>query len=163
MVELYLVRHGQAVPHDTPGIADDDRPLTDDGEKEMRKVARGLRRLKVDPDRILTSPLPRARRTAEIVAERLGKEDALEDADALRAGRDGASIRDWLGTRTEASLMIVGHDPAFSDLIGLLVGGGTDHPACELEKGGVAAFRTGEHGGLVIDWIAGPRMLKKLD
>jgi phosphohistidine phosphatase len=162
MVELYVVRHGTAVPRGTPGIADEDRPLTADGEKELRKVARGLKRLKIAPDRIVTSPLPRARRTAEIIAERLGKEDVLEDSEALRAGCEAESIRDWLNARPEACLMIVGHDPAFSELVGLLVGAGVGHPICELEKGGVAAFRTGGHGGLVLDWIATPRMLRKM-
>jgi phosphohistidine phosphatase len=163
MVELYLVRHGIAVPHGTAGLADDDRPLTDEGVKEMRKVARGLKRLKIAPDRILTSPLPRARGTAVIVAERLGREEALEDADELRAGRDATSIRDWLDTRAEPSLMIVGHDPAFSDLIGLLVGAGIGHSICDLEKGGVAAFRASGPKRWVLDWIATPRMLRKLE
>src|SRR3954470_5009214 len=105
MIRLYLVRHGIAVPHGTPGIADDDRPLTDEGEKRMKQVAKGLRHLGVQPDRIVTSPLPRARRTAEIVAEVLDLESALEDADALRAGNSAASIREWLHSRPEPNLM----------------------------------------------------------
>lgn len=159
---LYLVRHGEAVPYNTPGISDDDRPLTDDGERRMRKAARGLKRLKVDPERILTSPLPRARRTAEIIAERLSKESVLEEEAALRADRDARSVRDWIGTRSEASLMIVGHNPTFSKLVGLLVDGSTDRPVCELEKGGVAALRTTDRDGFVLDWLASPRMLRKL-
>lgn len=163
MMRLYLVRHGIAVAHGTPGLEDDERPLTRDGEDEMRKVAKGLKRLKVDPERILASPLPRALRTAEIVADRLDKEKVLETTDVLRAGQDARTICEWLATLAEASLMIVGHDPALSRLISLLVGAeGTDRPLCELEKGGVAAFRGGEDGSLVIDWIATPKMLRKL-
>ena len=85
MDRLYLLRHGIAVPHGTPDIPDDERPLTSEGEKGVRKVARGLRLLGLKLDRIVTSPLPRALRTAEIVADVLEMTDLLETADALRA------------------------------------------------------------------------------
>src|SRR6267154_2788646 len=98
MMRLYLLRHGIAVAHGTPGVAETDRPLTPKGEKRVRQIAEGLERLGIEPDRILTSPLPRARRTAEIVAEVLGLEDRLEIADALRAGRSAGSIRTWVET-----------------------------------------------------------------
>ena len=95
MVQLYVMRHGIALPHGTPGMSDDDRPLTPQGEKRVRQIARGLRDL--DLERIVTSPLPRAFRTAEIVASELECNDLLEPADALRAGASAESIRDWLG------------------------------------------------------------------
>lgn len=163
MTRLYLVRHGIAVPYGTPGIADDDRPLTDEGEKRMKQVAKGLRRLGVQPDRIITSPLPRARRTAEIVADVLDLESALEVADLLRAGNSAEVIRDWLNSRSEENLMLVGHDPAFSDLVGLLVTGQLGPLLCQLRKGGVASFSTDPSGGgLLLDWLARPRMLRRL-
>src|SRR5262249_44675991 len=120
MDRLYLLRHGIAVPHGTPGIPDDDRPLTPQGDKRMRQGGQRLRRLRLKLDKILTSPLPRARRTAEIVAEILGIEYLVETADELRAGRTAASIRDWVVGRQEQRVMLVGHDPAFSLLVGLL-------------------------------------------
>lgn len=159
---LYLVRHGEAVPFGTPGIADDDRPLTDDGERKMRKAAWGMKRLKVDPQRILTSPLPRARRTAEIIAERLNKLSVLEDEDALRMGRDAAAVRDWLATRSESGLMIVGHNPTLSVLVGLLVDSPPSRVICQLETGGAAALSTTDRGGFILNWLATPRMLRKL-
>jgi phosphohistidine phosphatase len=160
--QVYLVRHGIAVPHGTPGIPEDQRPLTPEGEKEVRKVAKGLRRLKVDPGRIVTSPLPRAFRTAEIIADVLDRAQAVESADALRAGNGAASIRDWIHSQPSGSLLLVGHDPAFSELVGLLVTGELTVPLCELDKAGVAALGTGDSGALVIEWIATPRMLRKL-
>ncbi len=115
MPEIYLLRHGIAVSHGTPDIPDDERPLTPEGEKRMRQVGRGLKRLGLKLDRIVTSPLPRALKTAEIVAGELGMEDLLETNDALRAGRDASSIRDWVHTRPEQCLMLVGHNPAFNE------------------------------------------------
>jgi phosphohistidine phosphatase len=162
MTELYVLRHGIAVPHGTPDIADDERPLTPKGRKRMREIGRGLRRLGIVPERIISSPLPRAWETAEIVANALGRSDLLEAAEALRADRDAASIRDWIHTRTEDRLMIVGHNPALSALLGLLVTGTEDYLLCELKKGGVAALSTRAEGGFILDWIALPRILRRL-
>ena len=102
----------------------------------MRKVARGLRRLGLKLDRIVTSPLPRALRTAEIVADVLEMTDLLETADALRAERDAASIRDWLAARTESRLMLVGHNPSLTDLVGLLITGEPGPGALRAAQGG---------------------------
>ncbi len=161
MDRLYVLRHGVAVPSGTPGIADDDRPLTPEGEHEVDRIAKRLKRLRLDAERIVTSPLPRARRTAVLIAQRLGLAGTLEDADVLRSGESAESIADWLAGRSERRLMIVGHDPAFSDLVGLLVTGSADPPLCELEKAGVAALRGRGDGRYLLDWLATPRLLLK--
>ena len=124
MNRLYLVRHGIAVPHGDPNFAEDDRPLTDEGEAHVRDVAKGLRRLGVKADRILTSPLPRAARTAELIAAGLGLSDVLEPDDALRADRSAESIRAWLKGRPEPRLMIVGHNPSLHELAQMLIASG---------------------------------------
>jgi phosphohistidine phosphatase len=133
----------------------------------MGEIARGLRRLDLRLDRIITSPLPRASATAEIVADALGARDRLEVADVLRAGSDAPAIRDWLRQRAEGRLMIVGHDPALTDLIALLVCGGGDGPraqVCELKKGGIAALRPapGSPDRFELEWVATPRLIRRL-
>lgn len=163
MQRLLIVRHGIAVPHGTPDIPDDERPLTAKGERRARQVARGLARLGVAPDRIATSPLPRARRTAEILAEVLGLGEAIEDVDALRAENSAERIRDWLGPRSEPVLMIVGHNPALSELVGLLVMERSSPPLCELGKAGVAALTRHEDGSHRLDWLATARMVRRYD
>ncbi len=166
MIELYIVRHGIAVEHGAPGIPDDDRPLTPKGEKRMRQIARGLRRLDLTLDRIVTSPLPRASATAEIVAEELHAEDMLETADILRAGTDAATIMQWLRERTEDRLMIVGHNPALSDLITLLVlGSAPSGPQVhDLRKGGIAALEPaiGIRDRYELVWVATPGLIRRL-
>jgi len=162
MTRLYLLRHGIAVPPGTPDIPDDERPLTSKGEKRVRRVAYGLRLLKFKLDRIVTSPLPRALRTAEIVADVLKMRDLLETSDALRAENDAASIRDWVIGRPESRLMLVGHNPSLTELVGLLVTGEHGPPLCELRKGGVAALGTQPDGGLRLDWLARPRLFRRL-
>lgn len=167
MDELYILRHGIAVEPGTPGIADDDRPLTPKGRKRMREIARGLRRLDLRLDRIVTSPLPRASATAEIVAVALSARRGLEVADVLRAGSDSRAIRDWLSQRKEGRLMIVGHNPSLTDLIGLLVLGDGEGPrsqVCELKKGGIAALRPapGSPDRFELDWVGTPRLIRRL-
>ena len=161
MTHLILLRHGIALPHGTPGMLDDDRPLTQDGEERIKQIAEGLRRLKLGIDAVFTSPLPRARRTAEIAAEVLGLEDRLEDTDALRVGRSAPSIRSWVEARSEARVMIVGHDPSFSDLVGLLTGATGNPSTFALKKGGVAVFRCGPRG-YCLEWLATPRLFRRL-
>jgi phosphohistidine phosphatase len=167
MKELYILRHGIAVEPGTPGIPDDERPLTPKGRRRMREIARGLRRLDLPLDRIVTSPLPRASATAEIAAKELGLEDRLETADVLRAGSEARAIRDWLRGRTEDHLMIVGHNPGLTDLITLLVlgdGNGPRPQVCELKKGGIAALRPACAAAdcFELDWVATPRLIRRL-
>jgi phosphohistidine phosphatase len=160
MNQLYLLRHGLAVPHGTPGIEDDMRPLTPEGERRIKAIARGLKRVKLKVVRIATSPLPRALKTAEIVAGVLGKPELIEVFDELRADRDAESIRGWIATRQETRLMVVGHNPSLSDLLALLTTGDKNHAFCELRKGGIAAL-TGDPRGLYqVDWIARPKLFR---
>jgi len=162
MRRLYLLRHGIAVPHGDPNYADDDRPLTPKGEARIRTLAKGLRKLGVEPDRVVASPLPRASRTAEIVAEGLGLEDRLEAAEELRSGVEPESVRDWLAARTEETLMIVGHNPTFSDLLALLLGLPAAAGPFELGKGGLAALDVLGPRSYRLKWLASPGLFRRL-
>ena len=160
MRRLYVFRHGIAVDHGTPGYEEDERPLTPKGERRVREITRGLRRMDLAIDGILTSPLPRALRTAQIAAGMLGLEDLLEAVDALRPERSAASIRDWVTARPEDSVMIVGHNPALGELIGLMMGAGSAR--IELRKGGLACLSRGVEGEFALDWMARPRLIRRL-
>ena len=162
MTRLYLLRHGIAEPHGTPGVAEADRRLTSKGEERLAQVARGLQRLGIEPDRIVTSPLVRARRTAEIVAELLGLHDRLEIAEELSPGYEAAEIRAWLREREEASLMLVGHNPNLTELLGVLIGVAGQLLPFELKKGGVASLRSGEGDFYELKWLVTPKLLRGL-
>ena len=162
MERIYLVRHGIAVPQGTPGVSEEDRPLTQEGESAMAGIANGLRRLKLKPDRIVTSPLPRAKRTAQIIAEALGREDRLEVADILTSGSPPASIKQWLSTRQESRIMLVGHNPDFSELLGLLIGMNESQICFELKKGGVAALNGDGRGRFELHWLSTPKLFRAL-
>src|SRR5690349_20137533 len=90
---LYLIRHAIAVERDAPGITNDtERALTPEGRNRMRRNVRGLLRLKAKIDAIWTSPLIRARQTAEIVAEAYALSTAIQEEPALEPGGEMAML-----------------------------------------------------------------------
>jgi phosphohistidine phosphatase len=130
----------------------------------MRQIASGLRALDLELDRIVTSPLPRAKETAEIVARALGATNRLETSNVLQTGSDASTIERWLRDRAEARIMLVGHNPTLSELVSLLVVGARMSPICDLKKGGIAALskRGGPSGLFELSWVATPRLLRRL-
>ena len=152
-MKLCFLRHGEA---DWPNWTkpDNERPLTERGRKEMKRVANFLERLKLVPDVILTSPLPRASQTAEVVGKRLGIE--LQTEPALAHGFNVERLRRLLAKRDAESVMIVGHEPEFSEVIGKLTGG-----KIKISKAGVALLdidRSCTSGTLL--WLFPPKFTK---
>lgn len=135
MMRLYFLRHGKAESRSSWGGDDGLRPLTADGEATMRREAVALSRLGVQPAVIITSPLARARRTADIVAEGLGMSDAVVEDERLAHGFDARGLAAIVaGHYPAASVMLVGHEPEFSAVVSELIGGG----AVVMKKGGLA-------------------------
>jgi phosphohistidine phosphatase len=85
-MELLIIRHAIAVDRTTPGLPDDQRALTPEGRKKFREAARGLTRIVKRPDALLTSPLLRARQTAEIAAVAWGRRPKPRELQALADG-----------------------------------------------------------------------------
>lgn len=128
---VYFLRHAEA--EDVSPLGDAGRALTDRGLKRSRQVGRALAGLDVTPDLILTSPLQRALQTAEGVLESL--QTRLEVADDLGGNLDLETLREMLEVHGPvASVLLVGHEPDFSQTIGDLIGGGR----VEMKKGAVA-------------------------
>lgn len=129
-MELYFLRHGEA---DWPNWtkSDDDRPLTKRGKEEMKKIAAFLKRLRIPLEQIVTSPLPRAKQTAEIVAKKLGIN--LSEDRRLEPGFGSADLKQLLENYSGKSIMVVGHEPDFTETISAL----TD-ASLKLSKAGLA-------------------------
>ncbi len=119
-MRLYLLRHGPAGNRDNWTADDYLRPLTQKGEHTMHAAAAGLKALDPTLDTLLTSPLVRARQTAEIVGEVFHLQ--VNEHEALSPGFGLAQLAGLLTIFTEArGLMLVGHEPDFSTLIGRLI------------------------------------------
>ncbi|MBI4720097.1 MAG: histidine phosphatase family protein, partial [Chitinivibrionia bacterium] len=106
------VRHGIAVNLGEAGVTnDDDRFLTQEGREKVARIASGLRQVDVKPDVVVSSPLCRAVETAELLMAGLSVRKAVETCDILSCGARTSDLLTWLRTRTESSIMIVGHMP----------------------------------------------------
>jgi phosphohistidine phosphatase len=115
---LYLLRHANA---DTVAATDDGRRLSDKGREQAREVARFCQEHGCAVPLILSSPLPRAQETAQPVAEALGAELRVEHW--LAAGmHPEAALEELKAHRSLPGVMIVGHEPDFSQLITHLLG-----------------------------------------
>jgi phosphohistidine phosphatase len=135
--QLWLLRHGEAVPHDSK--ADFDRELTARGERQAVAAGEALARLGIEFAACYTSPLVRARDTAALASKPLNV--TPEEREVLGKGFDLDDVRELLAEHEDgARILVVGHNPSFEQVVYDLTGGRVD-----FKKGGVAAIRV--HGG----------------
>lgn len=158
---VFFLRHGLAEEKDRWSGDDFDRPLTDHGRELLRDEAKGIERLALDIDGVISSPYVRAFRTAEIVARAIGLLDLLEKDARLGPDFDVAALDGILSGRDrESSVLLVGHEPDFSKTIGEVIGGGRVH----CKKGGLVCLEiegSPPHGELL--WSLPPAFLARLD
>jgi phosphohistidine phosphatase len=157
-MRLLFLRHGIAEDAG-PGRPDLARALTAEGRELMIAAAAGMRSLAVQPDAILTSPLVRARQTAEIVAEALGLQDRLREDDRL-PGCELGDLQDIVAEHPNAEqLLLVGHQPDMSVLIGTLIGNGR----VRMGKGSLACVEgIAGSGGGELRWLLTAPQLARL-
>lgn len=165
-MKLLIIRHG--IAEDTKHFArsgqpDSVRPLTDKGIRCVKENALGLRRITEPLDMIASSPLLRARQTAEILAPLLGDPPVVE-VPALQPGIGCEELGRWLDTQdTEALLAVVGHEPDLSSWISWLCSGHQESMV-KLKKGGVCCLisKKGKGSGQFrLQWHLPPELLSR--
>ena len=151
MTELYLLRHADAGNPDRWVGDDGERPLSGKGLRQARRLAALLKRLDWRPDAIVTSPKRRAAETAEIVAKELGGTARVDGRLGSDFGRP--ELAELIAAEHGADrLLLVGHDPDFSDLASELVGA-----AIGLRKGSLIRIDLDEQGAAgVVRWLLPP-------
>ena len=154
--------HGKAEARGREWPLDELRLLSQTGRQRTRHCAAGLRRLGVQPQRTLSSPLVRARQTAEIVHEVLKLEHPIEFVDSLAGWRLSRIVADE-STADVGSVLLVGHEPTLSELIGLLVGG--REASIRLRPGSIARLNAPElHPGpcAELEWLLTRKQLSAI-
>ncbi len=157
-MELYFLRHGDAGARESWSGEDRDRPLSDEGRERMRHEAQALAGLKLGISLIISSPYLRAWQTAEIIAAAIGLTDSLIRDKRLEPGFDSRALRAILADHAEVgALMLVGHDPDFTETIGACIGGGR----VECKKGGLAKVDLKDplRPRGTLQWLLPPRLL----
>jgi phosphohistidine phosphatase len=165
-VNLLIVRHAIAVERGDPAYPwDDDRPLTSEGIHKFRLAARGLKELGIRPERILSSPLVRARQTAEILRDTVAPDLELTIEPHLEPGADFQSTARVLLAHPEETIAIVGHEPHVSGFTAFLLAGSSAQSSLLFKKG--AAALVAFHGKLqpgngTLEWLMQPGALRAL-
>ena len=163
-IELYLVRHAIAAERG-PRYPDDTlRPLTPDGSKRFSKSVPGLIEMDVVIDFVLTSPLVRARETAQLLAARLKPKPAIAEIDALAPGGRHQAIVEAIKSHSKRHrrLALVGHEPDLGELAARLLGA---RGQVEFKKGGVCLIEVDgatPGGPGTLRWMLTPKALRAL-
>jgi phosphohistidine phosphatase len=162
-MKLYILRHGDAAEHGDPRYKENERPLTAKGIQRTKQLAHVLREMEISFDAILTSPLTRARETAEIIARGLKAQESMRFSEHLTPSGSMEELVHQINTIRPAtkSIVLVGHEPYLSGFISLLCTGGPGLPMvfkkgalCRLE---VQVLSCGKCAKL--DWLLQPRVI----
>lgn len=162
-MNVFILRHGIAVEHGAAGYKDDDeRPLTSKGERKVWMIAEAIKALEISFDLILSSPLVRARETAEIVAQALKSKKRLELTDTLAPQVSAKPLIEYLNEQGAVDdVLLVGHEPFLSRLISLLISGDSEASVL-LKKGGFCKLSTEElkQGHCAtLEWLLTPKQM----
>jgi phosphohistidine phosphatase len=159
-MDLYIIRHAEALPLGADGIEDDaDRPLTPAGQARSGPLAAALQRQVVRLDRIVTSPLLRARQTAEgLLQELSAPKPELHICDHLAPGGKRRKLTRFLCGLGAESVAIVGHMPDLGEYAGWLIG--SRKAQIDLAKAGVACIHFEDEpdkGAGALAWMVTPQ------
>ena len=161
--EIYLIRHAVAEERSEKWPDDTKRPLTDDGMSRMRKSIRGLSRLGVSFDIVLTSPLVRTKQTAEIAAAGVSPRASIVAVDSLAPdGTSAAVIADLEKHAKKTRIALVGHEPNIGELAARLIGW---RHAIEFKKGAVCRVDLATlppSGPGDLRWLLTPRIMRAI-
>ena len=156
-MRLYFLRHAEALD----GLDDAARPLSPRGKKQADKLARFLREAGIEFDAAFSSPLVRARQTAERVLKITNKQRQLKLVlvDALLNSTSPRGFDRWLGALPAAEhVLLVGHEPSLSARVRcvLCVPG---EAALKLSKGAVAIVELGAARNATLKFLLTPKLL----
>lgn len=163
MLELYLIRHGVAAERSDEYPDDSKRPLTSGGISRLRKEAKALDEMEIGFDHIITSPLARARQTADVFAELLKSKPSLSQSDALApAGTPAGVMQELAKYLRKGRIALVGHEPNMGELAARLIGARTP---LEFKKGAICRIDFDvppPKGTGQLRWFVTPRMLREI-
>jgi phosphohistidine phosphatase len=160
---LYVIRHAIAAERGAEYPDDTRRPLTDDGISRFRKVVAGLEELEVEVQIVLTSPLLRARQTADLLSKGLRGHPSVVETRALSPGATDKDLMTELRRYARrSSIALVGHEPHLGEAAARLVGCAGRF---DFRKGGVCRIDVEDlppSGPGRLQWFASPKILVRM-
>jgi phosphohistidine phosphatase len=153
-MRIYLTQHGLAVPKDV----DPDRPLSEQGRKDVRRLAEFLGSAGIRVERVLHSGKTRAEQTAVILAKALLSEGEPQAQAGLGPNdpleKLTSEIAFW-----SADTLLVGHLPHLGRLASLLLARDPDQPLLALQPGSMACLEKDTEGHWALAWMLRPELL----
>ncbi|MHC4571034.1 MAG: phosphohistidine phosphatase SixA [Planctomycetota bacterium] len=153
-MKLYLVQHAKASPKEI----DPQRPLTEEGRRDVQKVAAFIKPLNLCVDYLWHSGKRRAAETAEVLAEVIDVKEATIAHDGLGPNDDVTVLRDELAS-SRHRIMVVGHLPFLSKLASLLLAGSESADMVAFKNGGIVCLNRSEINQWQIDWVITPEFI----
>ena len=153
-MKLYLVQHAKAASKDM----DPQRPLNDQGRRDIQKVAAFIKPLSLSVDYLWHSAKERAIETAEILTEVVKINNEKIARDGLAPNNDVTQLKDEL-ISSQQDIMIVGHLPFMAKLASLLLTGREFAGTVAFKQGGIVALNSSEDNHWQIDWMVIPELL----
>lgn len=153
-MKLYLVQHAKAVSEDV----DPERPLSDQGRRDIQKVADFIKPLNLSVDSLWHSTKTRAIQTAEILAEIIKINKEKIEREGLAPNDDVTAIKDEL-IAAQRDTMIVSHMPFVSKLASLLLTGNESADTVAFRQGGIVALSSSEENQWQVEWMVTPELL----
>src|ERR1700704_4836207 len=159
---IYFLRHASAGKTMLNPKKDERRPLDEEGILQSRYVGRLLANLDVQVDQIVSSPLKRALQTASLVANELAFEAAVQVDDALRPDAEFEQFQAMLARyKKYDAIMVVGHNPSFTEFLSKTVSAGASAAQIEFKKGAVAKVELNGRAG-TLQWLVTPKIARTL-
>ena len=153
-MKLYLVQHARAASEEQ----DPQRPLTQEGRRELQKVIKFIKPLKLSVDYLWHSEKKRAIQTAELLAEAIEIKKSKTLREGLGPNDDVTALKDELDAARD-DIMIVGHLPFLNKLASLLLAGRESADAIAFKNAGIVALSRSEVNKWQIDWMVTPETL----
>jgi phosphohistidine phosphatase len=152
-MKLYLVQHAKAASKEQ----DPQRPLTQEGRRELQKVTEFIKPMKLSVDYLWHSEKKRAIETAELLAEAIEIKKAKTVREGLSPNDDVVILKDELNTAAD-DIMIVGHLPFLSKLASLLLAGRESADTVAFKNAGIVALTHNKENRWRIDWMITPEI-----
>ena len=153
-MKLLLVQHGEACAKDI----DPDRPLTDQGKRDVDRLARFLDKAGIRVERVIHSGKLRANQTAKRLAEAIAPGVELETSGLINPN-DNPKAFDWQSESWDRDTLVVGHLPFMARLVSHLVIGDENRPIAAFKPGTIVCLELNENARWLVTWMVRPELL----
>ncbi len=160
-MEVYLLRHGEA--ESGPDVPDQDRALSEEGRRQVKRAAGALARMEPKPPAILSSPLSRALQTAELAAAEYKPSPAIRPTEALIPPGDFGRLMDEIKETGAERVLLVGHEPLLGRFMWAMIAGASPG-AIPMRKASMARvdLPTPVLGDGKLVWVMPPEVVREL-